>query len=238
MNASAKAEYQRQRKEERVRRGYEYLAPRDPIRANALLLTNQQQWASEYRDHEIPQLPSRPGTSNHVSETTIQKESPMNALNQVEYNNPNAHIIHTFASTSGNLEIIRTSCHQIEGWSKVGEGHMLNGKTNKNVKWVEIQSPKGKIFRIAFDIHPKHKTPCPVVWENVNGKLYRKNLYDGKDGAARSFLRRKFTTANPNSPWFSLHGAHHLVIKALLLQGHTLNIVTEREDITTKILCS
>lgn len=237
---SAKEEYRRQRQEYRVRQGYEYLAPRDPIRANTLLLTNQQQWASEYRDHEIPMKKSVPGTSNHLANESIQKESPMNTIANlpVSINDETAHIIQTFASTSGNLEIIRKACHQYTRWSKVNEGYMLNAKTGNNVHWIEIQSPKGKIFRVCFDVHPEHHTPTAHVWENVEGKLHKKNLYYGNNGAALRFLREKFTRANPNSPYFSLHGAHPIVVIALLLNGAKLNIVSKNVDVTTKILCS
>lgn len=250
---SAKEEYRRQRQQyraeqdvreakKRVHEAFEYLAPRDPSRAYGLLLTNQQQWASEYRDHEIPMKPSVPGTSNHLrNEVKVQEESPMNTNLPVTFDDAEAHIIHTFAPTHGNLEIIRQACHKVEGWSKIGEGYMLNAKTNNNVHWIEIKSPKGKIFRVAFDVHPKHKTPMPHVWRNIDGKLYKKNLYDGSGGAAMRYLREKFTTAGPKSPYFSLHGAHPIVVIALLLNGVKLNIVTHSEknlEVTQKILCS
>lgn len=233
MNAAAKAEYQRQRKDYRVRQGYQQLVGPDPVRANALYNAYQ----SEYRDQEIPMLPSRPGTSNHLDNITIQKESPMNTL-PITINDRNAHIIHTFASTGGNLDIIRRACHQQKGWVKVDEGYMLNNVTGNNVHWIEIQSPKGKIFRVCFDVHPTHCTPVPHVWENVNGKLHKRNLYAGNAGAARRYLREKFTRANPNSPWFSLHGAHFIVVMALLLNGAKLNIVSKNPAVTQKILCS
>ena len=236
MNAAAREEYQRQRKEYRVQQGYKALVGPDPVRANALYNAYQ----SEYRDHEIPMLPSRPGTSNHVEEITVKKESPMNTINTmpITINDESAHIITSFASTNGNLEIIRTACRKVQGWSKVDEGYMLNTKTNNNVHWVEIQSPKGEIFRVCFDVHPEHKTPTPHVWMWKGGKLRKINLYSGAMGAARRFLREKFTKARPSSVYFSLHGAHYIVCMALLLNGAKLNIVSKNPEVTQKILCS
>lgn len=232
---NAREEYQRQRKDYRVQQGYKALVGPDPIRANALLAGYQ----SEYRDHEIPMLPSRPGTSNHVENTTVNKESVMNL--PITFNNADAHLIHSFASTNGNLEVIRTACHKFTNWVKVDEGYMLNAKTNNNVHWIEIKSPKGEIFRVAFDVHPVHKTPTPHVWMWRDGQLRKINLYGGRMGAARRYLREKFTRANPNNLYFSLHGAHYIVAVALLLNGATLNIVTHSEknlEVSRRILCS
>lgn len=151
--------------------------------------------------------------------------------------NAEAHIIHSFASTNGNLEVIRTACHKMLNWSKVDEGYMHNAKTGNQVHWVEIKSPKGETFRVAFDVHPVHKTPTPHVWLWHENKLRKLNLYGGKFGAARRYLRETFKSARPNSPFFSLHGAHYIVIMALLLNGAKLNIVSHNPEVTTKILC-
>lgn len=227
---SAKAEYQQQRKAYRVKSWYDYLNLRDPVRANMLMNAG-------YRDHEIPMSKSVPGKSNHISNEHQVKESLVNNL-PITINEANAHIIHTFASTNGNLEIIRKACKQAERWSKVDEGYMHNALTNNMVHWIEIKSPKGKVFRVCFDTHPKFQTPTAHVWEHLNGKLHKRNLYSGDAGAARRYLRETFTQAGPNSPWFSLHGAHPIVVIALLLNGVKLNIVSKNPDITLKILCS
>jgi len=218
-------EYQQQRTQYRAQSAYDYLRPRDPVRANVLWHEHQKFEAlkGQYRDHEFPM---KEDSNMHTPEFTLP----------VEFNNVSTPIWKTFASTSGNLEIIRTACHHLEQWSKVGEGFMYNERTGNNVRWIEIQSPKGEVFRVTFDKHPEHHTYTPSVWMKREGKLCKINLHSGKMGAARRYLLENFSHARPTSPYFSLHGAHYIVVMALLLDGQKLNVVSKRIDIAYKIL--
>lgn len=145
----------------------------------------------------------------------------------ITINDRSAAIWRTFACTGPNTHVIKKALRNFQNWKLVGEKMMRNPVTGNKVRFVGIQSPQGNRFLITFDRHCEFPTMTAYAWMLKDGKPRKINLYGGEMGWAKNCLLRDFGgIKNPNDPRFSLHGAHHLVLVALLLSGEKLNIAT------------